>query len=244
MTLATADAAGRVSSRVLICKDVDDEGRWYFASDAASGKGRDLAANPRAAASFYWPAQGRQIRISGPAAPAGPEASAADFRARPPESRAAGLTGRQSQPLGSAAELDAAFRQAQAAVEADPDLVAPGWTLYALTARDGGVLAGRPAAAAHPAGVRARRRKAGDGSCSGPEVRRPPRWPSPPLKWDSGPVPALRLPIRGRFARYGGATVARLAAGPAPAGLRGSGCASTSSSSGASGPARTGSSTT
>jgi pyridoxamine 5'-phosphate oxidase len=134
MTLATADAAGRVSSRVLICKDVDDEGRWYFASDAASGKGRDLAANPRAAASFYWPAQGRQIRISGPAAPAGPEASAADFRARPPASRAAGLTGHQSQPLKSAAELDAAFRQAQAAVEADPDLVAPGWTLYALTA--------------------------------------------------------------------------------------------------------------
>jgi pyridoxamine 5'-phosphate oxidase len=135
MTLATADAAGRVSSRVLICRDVDDEGRWYFASDAASGKGRDLAANPRAAASFYWPAQGRQIRISGPAAPAGTAASAADFRARPPGSRAAGLAGHQSQPLGSAAELDAAFRQAQAAVEADPDLVAPGWTLYGLTAQ-------------------------------------------------------------------------------------------------------------
>jgi pyridoxamine 5'-phosphate oxidase len=131
MTLSTA---GRVSSRVLICKDVDDEGRWYFASDAASGKGRDLAANPRAAASFYWAAQGRQIRLSGPAATAGPAASAADFRARPAESRAAGLTGHQSQPLGSAAELDAAFRQAQAAVEADPDLVAPGWTLYALAA--------------------------------------------------------------------------------------------------------------
>ncbi len=134
MTLATANAAGQVSSRVLICQDVDEAGRWYFASDADSGKGRDLAANPQAAASFYWPAQGRQIRISGPAAPAGPAASAADFRDRPPASRAAGLTGRQSQPLGSAAELDAAFRQAQAAVEADPDLVAPGWTLYELTA--------------------------------------------------------------------------------------------------------------
>ena len=55
MTLATADAAGRVSSRVLICKDVDNDGRWSFASDAESVKGRDLAANPCAAASFYWP---------------------------------------------------------------------------------------------------------------------------------------------------------------------------------------------
>lgn len=134
MTLGTADAAGRVSSRVLICKDVDDDGRWYFASDAESVKGRDLAANPCAAASFYWPQQGRQIRVSGLATSAGSEASAADFLARPPASRAAALAGRQSQPLDDPADLDAAFRQSQAAIDADPGLIAPGWTLYALTA--------------------------------------------------------------------------------------------------------------
>jgi pyridoxamine 5'-phosphate oxidase len=134
MTLATADAAGRVSSRVLICKDVDDDGRWYFASDAESVKGRDLAANPRAAASFYWPQHGRQIRISGAAVSGGSDASAADFLARPPASRAAALIGRQSEPLDDPADLDAAFRQSQAAVDADPGLVAPGWTLYQLTA--------------------------------------------------------------------------------------------------------------
>lgn len=134
MTLATADAAGRVSSRVLICKDVDSDGRWYFASDAESVKGRDLAANPCAAASFYWPQQGRQIRISGLATSAGTEASAADFLARPPASRAAALVGRQSEPVDDPADLDAAFRQSQAAVDADPGLIAPGWTLYALSA--------------------------------------------------------------------------------------------------------------
>jgi pyridoxamine 5'-phosphate oxidase len=134
MTLATADAAGRVSSRVLICKDVDADGRWYFASDAESVKGRDLAANPCAAASFYWPQQGRQIRISGLATSAGTEASAADFLARPPASRAAALVGRQSEPVDDPGDLDAAFRQSQAAVDADPGLVAPGWTLYALSA--------------------------------------------------------------------------------------------------------------
>ena len=134
MTLATADAAGRVSSRVLICKDVDEDGRWYFASDADSEKGRDLNANPRAAASFYWPSQGRQIRVGGTAVPAGSEASAADFLARPPASRAAALAGPQSGPLAGLAELDAAFRRSAARVDADPGLVAPGWTLYALTA--------------------------------------------------------------------------------------------------------------
>lgn len=136
MTLATADAAGRVSSRVLICKDVDPGGRWYFASDAESGKGRDLAANPQAAASFYWPQHGRQVRVAGPAAPAGADASAADFLARPPDSRAAALAGHQSQPLDDPAELDEAFRRSQAEIEADPGLVAPGWTLYALTAAE------------------------------------------------------------------------------------------------------------
>jgi pyridoxamine 5'-phosphate oxidase len=134
MTLATADAAGRVSSRVLICKDVDDEGRWSFASDAESVKGRDLAANPCAAASFYWPQHGRQIRVSGVATSAGSGASAADFLARPPASRAAALVGRQSEPLDDPADLEVAFRQSQAAVDADPGLIAPGWTLYELTA--------------------------------------------------------------------------------------------------------------
>ena len=134
MTLATADDQGRPSSRVLICKDVDGAGRWYFASGAASGKGRDLAANPHAALSFWWPQQGRQIRIRGAAVAAGTQASAADFLARPPASRAEALIGRQSEPLSDLAELDRAFTEAQARVSADPGLVAPGWTLYVLTA--------------------------------------------------------------------------------------------------------------
>ena len=134
MTLATADERGQPSSRVLICKDVDGEGCWQFASSAASGKGRDLAANPAAALSFWWPQQGRQIRVRGAAHPAGARARAADFLARPPASRAEGLVGHQSEPLGDQAELDQAFRAAHARVLADPELVAPAWTLYALTA--------------------------------------------------------------------------------------------------------------
>src|ERR1700748_966279 len=132
MTLATADAAGRVSSRVLICKDVDEEGRWYFASDAESVKGRDLAANPSAAASFYWPRHGRQIRIRGTAASAGSPATAADFLApargaasgaAPAPPPAAPRAARQPEPLASPAELEAAFRRSQAEVEANPVLV-------------------------------------------------------------------------------------------------------------------------
>jgi pyridoxamine 5'-phosphate oxidase len=136
MTLATADAAGHVSSRALICKDVDEAGRWYFASSADSVKGRELAGSPHAALSFYWAPQGRQIRVRGTVAPAGAEASAADFLARSPASRAEALAGRQSQPLADPAELDEALGRAQAELAANPGLVAPAWTLYALTAGD------------------------------------------------------------------------------------------------------------
>jgi pyridoxamine 5'-phosphate oxidase len=136
MTLATTDSAGRVSSRVLLCRDVDETGRWYFASSADSMKGRELAASPRAALSFFWPAHGRQIRVRGTAAPMGSHASAADFLARSPASRAEALPGRQSEPLGDPAELDEAIRRAQAEIAASPGLVAPAWTLYGLSADD------------------------------------------------------------------------------------------------------------
>ena len=134
MTLSTVDQEGRPSSRVLVCRDVDAVGAWYFASGAASPKGRELRANPHAALTFYWPQHGRQIRVRGTVTPAGPERSAADFLARSPESRAESLTGRQSEVLADPAEMEVALQEARARIAAARDLVATDWTLYALTA--------------------------------------------------------------------------------------------------------------
>jgi pyridoxamine 5'-phosphate oxidase len=134
MSLATTDADGRPSSRVLVCKDVEPDGRWLFASSSTSPKGRELAAQPHAALGFYWPRQGRQIRIRGEVTPAGPERSAADFLARSPGSRAETLAGRQSDVLADAADQKAAIADAQERIAADPYVVAPTWTLYGLLA--------------------------------------------------------------------------------------------------------------
>ena len=134
MSLATVAVDGRPSSRMLILKDVEPEGRWYFASTSTSRKGRELAERPYAALGFYWPQMGRQIRIGGRVEPAGRERSQADFLARPPASRMEGLVGRQSDVLANPAELAAALDAARAEVEADPQRVAPAWTLYGLRA--------------------------------------------------------------------------------------------------------------
>ena len=131
MTLSTADTSGRVHARTLVLKDVTDDG-WWFAGRSDSPKSLDLAANPQAALTFFWRELGRQVRVTGNVT-ADAAVSAADFRARPEDSRAAGLVGRQSEPLGSRAEYDAAFAQALDAVQSDPELVAAEWTAWVLT---------------------------------------------------------------------------------------------------------------
>lgn len=132
MVLSTAAADGKVHARTLLLKNVSTAG-WWFATQASGPKGRDLEANPHAAATFFWPALGRQVKVTGTAAPATPEASDADFLARSDPSRAACLVGRESEPLASLAEYRAAFAEALDAVTTDPQLTAPDWTAYILT---------------------------------------------------------------------------------------------------------------
>ncbi|MCY0904775.1 pyridoxine/pyridoxamine 5'-phosphate oxidase [Arthrobacter sp. H14-L1] len=81
-SLATADAGGNLSSRMLILKNLDDDG-WHFATARTSRKGRELAANPRAAMNFYWPQVGRQVRLAGTVVELSATASAADWADRP-----------------------------------------------------------------------------------------------------------------------------------------------------------------
>ena len=81
-SLATADELGRPSSRMLILKDIDDDG-WHFATSRASRKGRELAANPQAALNFFWQPLGRQVRVAGSVVELSAAASAADWHARP-----------------------------------------------------------------------------------------------------------------------------------------------------------------
>lgn len=81
-SLATADAAGNLSSRMLILKNLDGDG-WHFATSRASRKGRELEENPRAAMNFYWHGLGRQVRVAGNVVLLSAEASARDWAERP-----------------------------------------------------------------------------------------------------------------------------------------------------------------
>ena len=98
MTLATADADGRPSARMLLLKSADERGFTFF-SGYESRKGRELAENPRAALVFYWRPLGRQVRVEGTVRRLSAEESDAYWATRPPRSRAAAAASRQSEPI-------------------------------------------------------------------------------------------------------------------------------------------------
>src|SRR6185312_1465119 len=114
MVLATASADGVPAARVVLLKGVDERG-FVFYSNYESAKGRDLAENPRAALTFYWPQLERQVRISGAADRVSREETLAYFESRPLGSRLGATLSRQSEVIEGRALLEAEFERLQAA---------------------------------------------------------------------------------------------------------------------------------
>lgn len=98
-TLATATGDGVPSARMVLVK-VREEPGFVFFSNYESRKGRELAANPRAALVFYWEALGRQVRVEGAVGRTSAEESGTYVRSRPRGSQLSALASPQSQVVG------------------------------------------------------------------------------------------------------------------------------------------------
>ncbi len=134
MTLSTCDGDGHPDARVLILKDLDEEG-WWFATNSESAKGDQLAARPMAALTFYWPQLARQVRVRGPVKTASAQANSADFLARGSDAKAVALVSAESKPLESRAACELAVAEGRQRLAADPGLIAPTWQVYVVAAR-------------------------------------------------------------------------------------------------------------
>jgi hypothetical protein len=139
MTLATADATGAPSARVVLLKGFDDRGFAFF-TNYESRKGRDLAANPRAALCFYWQPLERQVRVEGTVERVSRQESDAYFNTRP-------VSARPRRPRAAGAGAGRKVRRGAGAAAGLLGRVPGG-------ADDGRVLAGPPEPAARPAAVR------------------------------------------------------------------------------------------
>lgn len=105
MTLATADAGGRPSARMVLLKGFDDRG-FVFYTNYGSRKAGELDANAAAALVFWWPPLQRQVRVEGRVERVPREESEAYFRTRPLGSRLGAWASAQSQVIAGRAELE------------------------------------------------------------------------------------------------------------------------------------------
>jgi pyridoxamine 5'-phosphate oxidase len=132
MHLSTVDADGMPSGRIVLLRGCDERGLTFY-TNYNSDKGRHLEANPRAAATFFWPENERQIRITGQVSRVDETESDAYFQSRPVGSRLGAWASAQSQPLTNREELEKAM-EAVSAQFADPMPIPrpPHWGGYRL----------------------------------------------------------------------------------------------------------------
>jgi pyridoxamine 5'-phosphate oxidase len=133
MTLATADAAGRPSARMVLLKGVDGRGFAFF-TNRESRKAVELAVNPHAALVFHWQPLHRQVRVEGAVEQLADDESFDYFRTRPLGSRLAAWASPQSRRVADRAELEARYEEAAARFAGGEPTLPPYWGGYRVVA--------------------------------------------------------------------------------------------------------------
>ena len=134
MALATADAAGRPSVRMVLLKGHGADG-FVFYTNREGRKAADLAANPAAALLFHWKSLRRQVRIEGPVTLATDAQSDAYFASRGRDSQLGAWASDQSRPLDSRATFETRFAEVTARFEGGDVPRPPFWGGYVVMPR-------------------------------------------------------------------------------------------------------------
>ena len=132
MVLATSDGEGRVTSRTVLLKALDEDGFVFF-SNMNSTKGRQLSACPRAAATFLWKASGCQVQLVGSVRRVSDEAVDAYFSTRDRGSQIGAWASDQSAPLDSRETLLERVRELEEKYAGQEVPRPPHWVGYVLS---------------------------------------------------------------------------------------------------------------
>jgi pyridoxamine 5'-phosphate oxidase len=131
MHLATADAEGRPSGRIVLLKQYDEQGFCFF-TNMTSRKGANIKENPYGALTFYWEKLGLQIRIEGKIEKVSAKESDDYFTKRERGSQIGAWASKQSAPMQEDEELPARVKSIVTEFEAAPIPRPPFWGGYRL----------------------------------------------------------------------------------------------------------------
>jgi len=134
MTLATADAEGVPSARMVLFKGLDERGFRFF-TNYGSRKSKELGENPHAALVFHWAVLHRQIRVEGEVERLTREESEAYFGTRPRGSRIGAWASKQSRQLDERETLEEAFASADRRFEGKEVPLPPFWGGFRVVPR-------------------------------------------------------------------------------------------------------------
>lgn len=124
--LATAELpSGRVSSRVVLFKELDDRGFIIYSNWDTSKKARDIKSNPYAALTFFWKNLQRQVRVEGITEYVTREISQHYFSTRFRGSKIGAWSSRQSERIESREDLDSKFKENEIRFEGVDDIPCP-----------------------------------------------------------------------------------------------------------------------
>ena len=127
MAVATADARGRPSVRMVLLKGHGPEG-FVFYTNFEGRKAEDLIANPHAALLFHWKSLRRQIRIEGPVEAVDEAAADAYFATRSRDSQLGAWASDQSRPMPSRDVFMSRYADAVSRFEGGPVPRPPHWS--------------------------------------------------------------------------------------------------------------------
>jgi pyridoxamine 5'-phosphate oxidase len=129
MALATVDAGGQPSVRMVLLKGHGPDG-FVFYTNRGSRKAGDLLASPKAALLFHWKSLRRQVRIEGPVSQVTDAESDAYFASRSRDSQLGAWASEQSRPLDARATFEARYEEARAWFEGGDVPRPPHWGGY------------------------------------------------------------------------------------------------------------------
>lgn len=132
VALATADAQGQPSVRMVLLKGYDPRG-FVFYTNQRSRKAAQLAANGHVALLFHWKSLRRQIRIEGPVSPVTAAEADAYFASRARDSQLGAWASLQSEPLDRRETFEARFEDVRARYEGQDVPRPPHWGGYRVT---------------------------------------------------------------------------------------------------------------